>query len=67
MKRSEMIKALETEYRDYFDHLDLNALLDFLESKGMLPPAHIKYAPTAYAEPNKKVIYEWEPEDDQHY
>jgi hypothetical protein len=33
MKRSEMIKALKTEHRDYLDDIDLAALLDFLEAR----------------------------------
>ena len=72
MKRSEMIKAIETEYRDFLDQIDLTALLDFLVSKGMLPPAylclekskHQKTGETLYAA-TSVIKYEWEPEDEK--
>ena len=73
MKRSEMIKAIETEYRDFLDQIDLNALLDFLVSKGMQPPAYNKFVEAqglASPSPDIKLYYklpcnEWEPEDEK--
>jgi hypothetical protein len=40
-------------------------IIAFLESQGMQPPRRVKFAPTAYAEPNKRVVYEWEPESEE--
>jgi len=70
MKRSEMIKAIETEYRDFLDQIDLNALLDFLESKGTQPPAYDKLVEAkgiVSPSPEIKLFYkipcnEWEAE-----
>jgi hypothetical protein len=68
MKRSEMINALETEYRDFLDQIDLNALLDFLVSKGMQPPAYKKavLADNGFGFNNnfyvQTFVNEWEPE-----
>jgi SPX domain protein involved in polyphosphate accumulation len=65
MKRSEMIRRLQKKF--YFDSEDIadlaDEIIDFLVSQGMQPPKRIKYAPTAYAEPNKKIVYEWEDEE----
>ena len=68
MKRSEMIESLrqflsyEQGYEEDWPYAE--DIVDFLVSQGMLPPQRIKYAPTAYAEPNKKVVYEWDDEND---
>jgi hypothetical protein len=73
MKKSEMIKALENEYRDFLDNIDLNELLKFLESKGMKPPSSkIEKTMTTdmciYGLGGMKyidVVNEWEPEEDE--
>jgi len=68
MKKSEMIKALENEYRDFLDNIDLNELLKFLERKGMLPPEYETFVEYSnqfvprgryYEKVTKR---EWEPE-----
>ena len=72
MKRSEMIKAIETEYRDFLDQIDLNALLNFLESKGMQPPSYVNgyfTAPylgcdSADVEWVEETVNKWEPENE---
>jgi hypothetical protein len=67
MKRSEMIERLtcflseEQGYREDRSYAEI--IIVFLESQGMQPPKRIKYAPTAYAEPNKRIVYEWEDEE----
>jgi hypothetical protein len=66
MKRTEMINALETEYRDFLDQIDLNALLDFLVSKGMQPPQYekVQYIRTGKGVARMKIkVNEWEPEE----
>jgi hypothetical protein len=72
MKRSEMIKAIETEYRDFLDQIDLNALLDFLVSKGMQPPPREIEAYLVWVEneqavktPYTTIVNEWESEEDE--
>jgi hypothetical protein len=65
VKRSEMLDALAWYLEEKYD-LEYRAseqILDFLERQGMQPPKRIKYAPTAYAEPNKRIVYEWEDEE----
>ena len=71
MKRSEMIDALAGYLEEQYDlDTSLSAIvLDFLESKGMLPPAYEKFveAPVKYIDENvylKVKINEWEPEND---
>ena len=66
MKKSEMAERMRKHFNT--EHCDQVALLayqiiDFLEQQGMQPPKRIKYAPTAYAEPNKRIVYEWEDEE----
>lgn len=67
MKRSEMLKLLADviEYHEWKGEPDEMAdyILTFIEKQGMQPPKRVKYAPTAYAEPNKKIVYEWEDEE----
>jgi hypothetical protein len=65
MKKSEMILLIEKKFNISDNCYYLTELLDFLVSQGMQPPRHVKFAPTAYAEPNKRVVYEWEPENEE--
>ena len=76
MRRSEMIEHIaqellyvavdeglyKTAHHGYFQRKAAD-LLDMIEGFGMQPPKRIKYAPTAYAEPNKRIVYEWEDEE----
>jgi hypothetical protein len=74
MKRSEMIDALAGYLEEQYDlDTSLSAIvLDFLESKGMLPPAYKKtvLADNGFGFNNnfyvQTFVNKWEPEDDQH-
>jgi hypothetical protein len=72
MKRSEMIKALQSRFctSDVDAIADLaDEIIDFLESKGMLPPAcekvvelDYKFGPTVDQVYCIRLVNEWEPE-----
>jgi len=77
MKRTEMIEALQSRFfgSDVDAIADLaDEIIDFLESKGMLPPAYEKLVEAkgiVSPSPEMKLFYkmpcnEWEPEDDQY-
>jgi len=67
MKRSEMVKALMEKFNHVFIGVHAETIIDFLESKGMLPPAYETYVKVnenlilskAYRKIN---VNKWEPE-----
>jgi len=75
MKKSEMVKALKEDFFEktakyhIVDYL-AEEIIDFLESKGMQPPAYQKFVEAkgiASPSPEMKLFYkipynEWEPE-----
>jgi len=74
MKRSEMVERLKYFFvsEDWCNEADddfATEIIDFLESKGMLPPAQEKFVETDYklSPTNEKVyckrlVHEWEAE-----
>ena len=73
MKRSKMVELL-LEYDDELLPMQAEDIINFLESKGMQPPAYEKFVEVkgiASPSPDIKLYYklpcnEWEPENDQH-
>ena len=73
MKRSEMVKALMEKFNHVFIGVHAETIIDFLESKGMLPPAYEKLVEAkgiASPSPDIKLYYkmpcnEWEPENEK--
>ena len=76
MKRSEMILEIGRQFPTLHMECDIDELLQFFESQGMLPPAYEKLVEAkgitlCQPSPDIKLFYklpcnEWEPEDDQH-
>jgi len=64
LKRSKMVELL-LEYDDELLPMQAEDIINFLESKGMLPPAYEKFQEAPVLTMYLKVkVNEWEPEND---